>query len=237
MSSETAWHCSETPEAAYGAGVIARTVLGAMPSIQSVGDVGCSIGTFLKVFADAGVGNLQGFDARWVDQTRLVIPADAFKVVDLTAPMETSGHTFDLLVCLEVAEHLPEERAQSFVADLCAMSETVLFSAAIPGQGGVGHVNEQWQSYWCDLFAANGYRPHDHIRNAIWNDPGVPVWYRQNIMLYSKRQLELPVAGEMIDVVHPDQYLGVHYRDTAPGMYLRNKLDRVMARLGVQKEG
>ena len=68
------------------------------------------------------------------------------------------GRRFDLVNCLEVAEHLDASRADSFVDDLCALGDVVVFSAAIPGQGGTHHVNEQFQSYWQERFRRNGSR-------------------------------------------------------------------------------
>jgi hypothetical protein len=109
---------------------------------------------------------------------------------------------------LEVAEHLPPERAQSFVADLVALAPAVLFGAAIPGQGGVNHLNEQWQSYWAAHFASHGYASFDVVRPAIWNDAAIPAWYRQNAVLYldapSAAALALtPTPAHLLDCVHP----------------------------------
>lgn len=59
----------------------------------------------------------------------------------------TFNRRFDLAMTIEVAEHLTPVRADSFVEDLTRLSDVVLFSAAIPAQGGINHVNEQWQSY------------------------------------------------------------------------------------------
>ena len=80
----------------------------------------------------------------------------------------------DLAVSLEVAEHLSEKRAPSFIDDLCTASSCVLFGAAIPEQEGVGHLNEKWPSYWTKLFEKRGYEPYDVVRPKVWGDQGVP---------------------------------------------------------------
>ncbi|UXN75167.1 hypothetical protein N8D56_09895 [Devosia sp. A8/3-2] len=108
----------------------------------------------------------------------------------------------------EVAEHLSPARAVGFVADLVALAPAILFSAAIPGRGGVGHSNEQWQSYWAGLFAAHGYRPFDVLRPQIWTDEAIPARYRQNAILYldaeTATQLALvPDDAAALDKVHP----------------------------------
>jgi hypothetical protein len=115
-----------------------------------------------------------------------------------------------------VAEHLPIERARSFIGELTSRSQLVLFSAAIPFQGGVGHVNEQWQSYWAGLFAERGYRTVDVIRPMVWTNRDVSWWYAQNIILYvtPERLAELPALSSAcselprlpLDIVHPSHY-------------------------------
>jgi hypothetical protein len=86
-------------------------------------------------------------------------------------------------VCVEVAEHLPASGAPSFVADLARLAPVVAFSAAIPGQGGEGHVNEQWPEYWERLFAASGYRVVDALRRPFWRHPDGPAYVAQNLLL------------------------------------------------------
>ena len=93
---------------------------------------------------------------------------------------------FDLAISMEVAEHLPERCAEPFVESLTRLADVVLFSAAVPFQGGIGHVNEQWGSYWVALFRNRGYTAVDIIRKRIWNDDQIPYWYRQNTLLFVK---------------------------------------------------
>ncbi len=125
----------------------------------------------------------------------------------------TLDEPFDLAISLEVAEHLSPERAMSFVEDICAAAPCVLFSAAIPHQGGRHHVNEQWQSYWTERFLQQGYRPIDLVRPQIWTQDRIPFYYRQNTILYAapepyrsiqERLAELPQAV-ILDLVHPAQ--------------------------------
>ena len=95
--------------------------------------------------------------------------------------------TCDLAICLEVAEHLTPAAGARLVKTLCSVAPVVLFSAAIPAQGGTNHINEQWQSHWADEFAAHGFDCFDPIRPEIWNDRDVFPWYRQNILLFVSR--------------------------------------------------
>lgn len=162
--------------------VVVPLVLELFP-IGSVCDVGCGVAPWLRAFREMGVADVVGLDGEHVDKATLQIPPELFVPCDLARSVKL-GRRFDLALSLEVAEHLPPARAASFVHDLTALAPVVLFSAAIPGQGGRNHVNEQWQDYWARLFAAHDYVPADAIRPAIWDNEAVEWWYRQNTLLY-----------------------------------------------------
>ena len=187
----------------------ARRLLAALPAglpRASVIDIGCGTGTWLAAALATGAQTAFGIEGDWVTPAMLDDPRIAFTPHDLERPF--AGPRVDLALSLEVAEHLSPARAPGFVADLIALAPAVLFSAAIPGQGGVGHANEQWQSWWADLFAAHGYAAHDIVRPAIWADEAVPAWYRQNAVLYldapSATRLGLiPTDPALLDCVHP----------------------------------
>jgi hypothetical protein len=151
---------------------------------RSVVDVGCGTGAWLSEFRNQGVPQILGLDGEYVNREELLIPAASFRSVDLTFQLPDLGRRFDLAVSLEVAEHLPSSHAEEFVSDICSLSPFVLFSAAVPWQGGTGHVNEQWQPYWRRLFAGRGYIALDPVRPAVWKDRRVEWWYRRNIFLY-----------------------------------------------------
>lgn len=180
--------------------------------IASVLDVGCGTGTFLRAAADLGAVRLLGIEGSWLDDRYLNDPPVRIIRRDLEEPLRLLER-FDLAISLEVAEHLSPRRASSFVADLCRAADIVLFSAAIPGQGGVEHQNEQWQGYWFRLFHERGYHALDIIRPGVWYDTSIPVWYRQNTLLYVNSECyppELEITGPsqpILDVVHPRTYL------------------------------
>lgn len=184
---------------------------------RSVLDVGCGVGTFLSVFAGHGVDDVQGVDGDYVPRDRLRIDPARFRPHDLAAPLDL-GRRFDLVVSLEVAEHLPDAAADGFVESLCRHGHTVLFSAAVPRQGGTHHVNERWPSYWIPKFAARGYEVFDVVRPAIWDDGTVEYWYRQNCLLFADAEgqaasprLAAARRGGLVpgapDVVHPALFL------------------------------
>jgi SAM-dependent methyltransferase len=151
---------------------------------RRVVDVGCGRGGWLSVFRELGVEHVRGLDGAHVDRERLLIDPAAFTAVDLAKPFEIDG-SFDLALCLEVAEHLPPAAGPHLVGALVRAAPVVLFSAAVPGQGGTRHVNERWPRYWHDLFAEHGYVRSDAIRRTVCYDQRVKWWYRQNVTLYA----------------------------------------------------
>lgn len=153
---------------------------------KSVVDVGCGDGTWLSVFQKMKVKDFIGIDAYYIQNKILKIPAKNFIIKDLRKPFRIN-RIFDLVVSLEVAEHLPEKSAEEFVKSLTKLGPVILFSAAIPFQGGYKHINEQWPDYWDKLFKKNGYISVDCLRAKIWNNRNVKAWYAQNIFLYIKK--------------------------------------------------
>jgi SAM-dependent methyltransferase len=203
--------------AVRSAEVVVPLVLELLP-IRSVLDVGCGDGSWLKVFQKLGVDDILGIDGEYVTGDLLQIPQDRFRAVDLTKPFSV-GRVFDLAISLEVAEHLPAESALSFVESLTRQAPLVLFSAAIPKQGGNHHLNEQWPDYWAKLFQGHGYLPVDFLRRRIWQNDAVEWWYAQNALLFAQAKLlesNAPLKAEFdrtnpaqLSLVHPKQYLTV----------------------------
>ncbi len=179
--------------------------------VSSVVDFGCGVGTWLHAFQQNGIDDILGLDGPHVKPDMLEIPADRFRGMNLEAPTPLD-RSFDLACSLEVAEHLPEHSARAFVRAVARTAPAVLFGAAIPRQGGERHINEQWQDYWVNFFADEGYRPVDAIRPRIWGDQRVAWWYQQNTLLYFKDgYLPTTLAGinrpATFNLVHPQIYL------------------------------
>jgi hypothetical protein len=178
------WHASHAEGVSSSAEIIVPLVMG-LVGPQSVVDVGCGRGDWLAEFGRRGVPEIHGFDGPWVRQSELAIDAGNFTAADLSKPKTVALPSADLVMSLEVAEHLPASVAGEFVALLASQApRAVLFSGAIPGQHGTGHVNPQWPDYWAELFAAHGYQPFDVIRPNCWGHPAVEYYYQQNILLY-----------------------------------------------------
>jgi SAM-dependent methyltransferase len=151
---------------------------------RSVVDVGCGQGAWLRCFQECGVSEVRGLDGDYVDRKKLLVDSRSFQMTDLARPFSIGGR-YDLALCLEVAEHLPARAASRLVRVLTDSAPVVLFSAAVPGQGGTRHLNEQWPSYWKHLFDRRGFVRLDPIRRHVWQDERVGWWYRQNLFLFA----------------------------------------------------
>ena len=179
----------------------------------SVLDVGCGLGTWLSVAKELGAREIVGVEGAWLDRRLARIPAEAIRELDLEKPFDL-GRRFDLAISLEVGEHLPQQAAESFVASIARHADVVLFSAAIPFQGGTNHVNEQFPDYWRALFEGQGYAALDIIRPDVWDNADILVWLRQNIVVFAREALTAgsgPFAGleaqARLSMVHPELYL------------------------------
>ena len=205
-----AWYESFTSASASSARQVVPMLMDLLRP-TSVVDVGCGVGTWLAAFQMSGVEDLLGVDGSWVEPRLLHIPAERFHALDLNRPIEL-GRRFDLVVSLEVAQYLPAQRADQFVDSLTRLGPVVLFSSAVPGQEGPGHVNEQWPDYWVERFQSRDYALIDCIRPRIWQNPEVEFWYKQNALLLVDRDhlathpelSKLATApSTMLAVVHP----------------------------------
>jgi SAM-dependent methyltransferase len=179
---------------------------------DSVVDVGCGVGTWLRAFSSRGIEDVLGIDGAYIRPADFLLPQEKFISYDLSRPISV-GRRFGLALCLEVAEHLPEGSAVGLVASLSNLSDFVYFSAAIPYQGGVGHLNERWPDYWVAKFSAAGFDYVDCVRPRVWNNPSVERWYAQNGLLFVRgsalasdprlRNLKAETAAIPLALVHP----------------------------------
>jgi hypothetical protein len=170
----------------------ASIILGIVEKVirpKSIVDVGCGVGYWLKVWMENyNVQEVLGIEGPYVSERMLKIDPKYVLFQDLKQPINV-GKRFDLAMSLEVAEHIPEKHADQFVKSLTGLSDVILFSAAIPGQEGTHHVNEQPPEYWAAKFLENEFVAVDYLRPLIWYNEQIDWWYRQNIMLFIKRSM------------------------------------------------
>lgn len=175
---------------------------------SSLLDVGCGPGAWLRAASEMGVRDVCGIDGVDLPASELMIDKAHFKHIDLETNWSL-GRKFDLVLCLEVAEHLSEVAARILIQALTVHTDVVCFSAACPWQGGQHHVNLQWPAYWQRLFNEFGFRCEDTIRWAIWQDSAILPWFRQNMFLAIKDPDRAGHESHIQPVLHPtmlDEY-------------------------------
>lgn len=168
---------------------------------KSVIDFGCGTGAWLSEFVMWGVDEIYGLDGS--DEGHGLISDAEFRLTDLAQPCEFD-RKYDLAMSLEVAEHLPSESSDTFVENVCNASDNILWSAAVPGQRGLNHINEQWPSYWVPKFLERGFYCNGSFRYRFWDNREVETWYKQNVLLFSRHK---PYWNDTVrDLIHPDNY-------------------------------
>lgn len=178
-------------KAAADAPVVIESLERAFPAAASYYDVGAGTGAY------AAEARRRGHRVLASERSRLArLAARAQRVpttrLDLRREpaADTAGASFDLAYCFEVAEHVPPALADRLVAHLAAAAPAVVFTAAAPGQGGTGHINEQPKGYWRERFAARGLQPRDDLAAALaerWR--AAPVrshWLPGNVMVFER---------------------------------------------------
>jgi len=183
--------------------------IAAVFNVKSVYDFGCATGHWIDAFLRAGV-DARGFEGSPAAKNALVCPADRVTIGDLRYPLPDFSARADLTMSIEVAEHIEERFADNYLDNIVKpRPQTVLLTAAPPGQGGHHHVNEQPPAYWIAKMANRGYaldaKKADAITGIIaqgrqlkdvptvMKHPTIPhegVWFpdwiSQNLLVFSR---------------------------------------------------
>lgn len=165
-------------------------ILGSFFDIKSVVDFGCSIGTFLEGFQQAGseiLGYELGYKYSRNYTSEEVLPfineGDVTKFINCSM--------FDCTFSIEVAEHIDPKGTEMFIKNLCEHSSRyIIMSAASIGQGGVGHINCMPYSFWINAIECYGFKHQPETTEAILKEiekeTNVPSWITKNLMIFEK---------------------------------------------------
>lgn len=171
---------------------------------NSLLDIGSGHGAWAAEWMAAGLNDLLAIDGNYVSPKQLCIPLSHFRAHDLSTPLDLRRR-FDLVQSLEVAEHLPPEKASLFIETLVHHGDVILFSAAVPYQGGEHHLNEQPPEYWRNHFLTHGYKVFDWLRPHLANQKAVKPWYRFNCFIYANAAGETRLSSAVRQARVPDK--------------------------------
>lgn len=156
---------------------------------QSIIDVGCGDGSLLRYLCVYNVA-CQGIEGSDAGVKRCLEAGIPVIKMDLRWPnTKQIGRHFEMAICLEVAEHIPSDYAEELIKCLCQLADRIIFSAAQPGQGGEGHLNEQPLEYWEAIFNKCGYRRNETLTvrlREIWCKENVPSFYWKNVQFFER---------------------------------------------------
>lgn len=155
---------------------------------RSVIDIGCGIGIYLKEFERQGI-EILGYDGAPAAIKNSLV-GNKIKLRDLSKPLKLR-RKFDLCLCIEVAEHLPKTCENILISSLTGLSDTIIFTAATPGQGdlSIGHINERPHAYWKDKFRKLGFTYKNEITEELCEkmiNEEVIWWVTKNLMVFQK---------------------------------------------------
>lgn len=155
-----------------------------LSDVKSIMDIGCGAGGFIKAFEDSGITNYFLVDHPSLNVDR-ILPSNKTRFIacDLDKDLPPINKV-DLICCTEVLEHLELSQALNMLKYMCECADLILFSAAIPRQGGLGHINEQRHSFWHQKFANQGYKFYDGFKIEILMNSKIDYWFIQNLFIY-----------------------------------------------------
>ncbi len=176
--------------------------------LSSFLDLGGGVGSWSKALLDIGFKDICLVDHPSMKREDLLYQdSDSFKGVDLESLLPEPKQ-YDCILCIEVLEHFHENRALEILDFICKNTNLVLFSAAIPGQNGVGHINCQRHSYWHQQFKSKGFDFYDGFKSELLKNDQIQYWIRQNLFFYYRPEKvtnfeDLPnITSPAFELVH-----------------------------------
>jgi hypothetical protein len=164
--------------------------------IGKVTDLGCGAGAWTEKLLTKTNSQISCLDLREsikLCQSKFTYPSSnrlSYYAVDFEVD-EIPLIDSDLVLNLEVLEHLSLETGRKLISWMSSNSRYVLFSAAIPGQGGTGHINEKPHNFWLKEFQKLGFIACDIIRPLIQHSDKSARYYQLNTFLLVNVRLVL----------------------------------------------
>jgi SAM-dependent methyltransferase len=182
----------------------------------SILDIGCGLGAYLHAFRTWGARDTVGVDG--FDNSGTVLRPDTYRRHDLRRPLDL-GRTFDLVMCTEVIEHIDAEHEDVVLETVSRHARgLVLFSAARPGQPGVGHVNCKSTDYWLDRWSHARWEP-DVFDTLAVRSLSTFFWFRRNLIVLRPAGRRRAPAGFTVADLASDEAERVDWLAQPPAIH------------------
>lgn len=154
-----------------------------------VDDIGASRGLYVRKLLAMGI-SAKGYD-KFTEYEPLVTRCDITQPMTLESGIGW-GKKFFVTLCLEVFEHVEDVHWERMILNLIQRANVVIFSAALLGQGGTGHINCRSRYEWIRRFAMMGWMldldSTEHLVAFLSKNPGVMGWLKANVMIFVRVQ-------------------------------------------------
>jgi 2-polyprenyl-3-methyl-5-hydroxy-6-metoxy-1,4-benzoquinol methylase len=121
---------------------------------RSVLDAGCAMGFLVEALRDRGV---EAFGVDISEYAISQVRADIKPYCRQGSITEPLAERYDLIVSIEVLEHLPTEDAIRAVGNLCEATDDFIFSSTPIDYQEITHLNVQPPEWWTELFARHSF--------------------------------------------------------------------------------
>lgn len=187
-------------------------ILGVPPSFL---DIGGGAGSWCTAAKGLGVQHVRLVDACPPNQVIPELTQEEQIQANLEDGIPYLGK-FDLVICIEVIKHLSESAASSLLKQMTSCTNFILFSAAIPGQGGIGHINERLHDYWHEKFSELEFEKYDVIRPMLISRPDISSIHRQNLFIYARKGCDhmladLPSICEDMELIRTEHLISLYH--------------------------
>jgi cyclopropane fatty-acyl-phospholipid synthase-like methyltransferase len=150
-------------------------------NIKTVYDFGCGRGEYLNELQKFdNTLELTGFEGHQTDGVFNKIVKQ-----DLSTPLNLDQ--VDMVMSIEVGEHIPKEFEQTFIDNISNHAKSHIFlSWAIVGQSGLGHINCQNNDYVIQQFVDRGWKLETDLSNKIRYNMPNSIWLKNTLMVFTK---------------------------------------------------
>jgi hypothetical protein len=151
--------------------------------LQYLVDFGCGMGYYAKGMRDAGY-TCDAYDG---NPNTPELTGGIGVTLDLSEPQDF-GVMYDLVLSLEVGEHIPEEYEGIFIQNLVTHADKmIILSWAVPGQAGLGHVNCRDNEYIIGKLKENGFR-YDARWSGMLRRGSMLPWFKKTLMVFHREK-------------------------------------------------